>query len=70
MMIQMMIKSITSHEEVMLREEGSNKYCTKNIVAYRYGGEEFAILFLEKNATDAFDVLQNILNEFRKHNFN
>ena len=38
------------------------KYCTKNIVAYRYGGEEFAVLFLENNVTDAFNILQNILN--------
>lgn len=32
MIIQMMIKNITFHEEVMLREEGSNKYCTKYII--------------------------------------
>ena len=28
----MMIKNITFHEEVMGRNEGSNKYCTKNII--------------------------------------
>ena len=45
------------------------KYASQDMIAYRYGGEEFAVLFLDKNMHEAFTVLQKILNEFRKHKF-
>ena len=45
------------------------EYCNDNITAYRYGGEEFAVLLSGVNIIDATDILQNILNKFRTYNF-
>lgn len=46
------------------------KHCKNTGTAFRYGGEEFAILFLKKSTKEVFEILENILKEFRTHNFN
>lgn len=45
------------------------KHCIPNDTAYRYGGEEFAILFFGKDKIEAQDISKRILSEFRKHKF-
>ena len=45
------------------------KHSNKAITSYRYGGEEFTIIFSKKNLPDAVIVTEKILNEFRKHTF-
>lgn len=45
------------------------KHCGQEHGAYRYGGEEFAVLFFGKNATQAKKIAENILEEFRNHTF-
>ena len=37
--------------------------------AFRYGGEEFAVLFPGKKTQDALKIAENILEEFRNHVF-
>ena len=37
---------------------------------YRFGGDEFLILFPETNAQDAYFVLERLKKEFANHNFN
>ena len=45
------------------------KHCTDNIAAYRYGGEEFAMLFSGESAEEVRAVAESILDGFRKHKF-
>lgn len=45
------------------------KHCTLNDTVYRYGGEEFAIIFFEKTTDEVVTILENILHEFRNHTF-
>ena len=45
------------------------KHCGKHGAAYRYGGEEFAVLFVGKSAGDAKKITENILQEFRNYKF-
>ena len=45
------------------------KHCTQNDSAYRYGGEEFAVIFLGKSTDAVCDIMQNILDEFRSYTF-
>lgn len=45
------------------------KYCSSEDSAYRYGGEEFAILFSGKNAAMSQAALEKILADFRGHTF-
>lgn len=44
-------------------------HCTKQDTAFRYGGEEFAVLFLKKDLMAVTGMLQHILEEFRAHRF-
>lgn len=46
-----------------------SRHCGAGVTPYRYGGEEFAILFAEKRADEACDVMQAILSTFRSHTF-
>jgi diguanylate cyclase (GGDEF)-like protein len=47
------------------------KRCTDSITAYRYGGEEFAMIFVGRSGSEATGVLQSALEEFvsRKYPF-
>lgn len=45
------------------------KHCPNTATAYRYGGEEFAVLFLEKKAKDVLNIGEEILKDFRKHTY-
>ena len=45
------------------------KYGGEGSTAFRYGGEEFAIIFKGKNKTAACDIMQNILLKFSSHTF-
>lgn len=44
-------------------------HCGEEDDAYRYGGEEFAIVFAGKDAGQAQQITQNILAQFRSHTF-
>lgn len=44
-------------------------HCTENSTAYRYGGEEFAILLEDQTQDEAASVVQAILDEFKTHTF-
>ncbi len=45
------------------------KHSNKTITSYRYGGEEFTILFSKKKLPDAVIIVEKILTEFKKHTF-
>ncbi|MBO5891833.1 MAG: diguanylate cyclase [Oscillospiraceae bacterium] len=45
------------------------KHCGKNDTAYRYGGEEFAVLFVGKSEKEALKTGKSMLEEFRNHSF-
>ena len=45
------------------------KYGGEGSTAFRYGGEEFAIIFKGKTATTVYDIMQNILLKFSSHTF-
>ncbi len=45
------------------------RHCTEPDMPYRYGGEEFALLFHHKTAEDVTAIMQEILDEFRAHRF-
>ena len=46
------------------------KYCADDKdVAYRYGGEEFAAIFTGKAVGEVSKIMENMLDEFRKHTF-
>ena len=45
------------------------EHCTESESAYRYGGEEFAILFLGKSYEDVIGACENILEKFSSHTF-
>lgn len=44
-------------------------YSGKIGIAYRYGGEEFAIIFPKKSAGEVHDVMQEMLRRLRNHRF-
>ena len=43
--------------------------CTNSDVPFRYGGEEFAILFKQKTKDEAYAVMEKILREFSSIRF-
>lgn len=43
--------------------------CDNCDIAYRYGGEEFAIIFTQKDGAQVDEIMQNILFDLRKHKF-
>lgn len=45
------------------------KHCDEQDVAYRYGGEEFAVIFLGGDIMAARKKLENALGEFKNHVF-
>ena len=45
------------------------KHCGKKDVAYRYGGEEFAVVFRGREEKEACAVVRNMLAEFRACKF-
>ena len=40
------------------------KRCSDKITAYRYGGEEFAVILVGHNKKEAYDIIQSALDEF------
>ena len=44
-------------------------HCNENITAYRYGGEEFAVIIREQTPAAASSEVQAILDEFKTHTF-
>lgn len=46
-----------------------SKHCGEGSTAYRYGGEEFAIIFKGKSETAICDIMQNVLLKFSSHAF-
>lgn len=56
-------------EVLIFLAEILQNHCTKVDTAFRYGGEEFAVLFLKKDLMAVTGMLQHILEEFRAHRF-
>lgn len=46
-----------------------SNYCGEGGTAYRYGGEEFAIIFKGKSEVTVCDIMQNILSKFSGYAF-
>jgi hypothetical protein len=46
-----------------------NKYCKNSDTPYRYGGEEFAIIFNQKGIDEVYDTVKKILAEFSASKF-
>jgi len=45
------------------------KHCSDVDCGYRYGGEEFAIIFQQKDTTEVYSTIKKILDEFSAHKF-
>lgn len=45
------------------------KHCGMEHTAYRYGGEEFAVVFNGKSQADVCSITENVLAEFSSYNF-
>ncbi len=45
------------------------KHCGIKDVAYRYGGEEFAVIFKGKTEAEVCSIMQSVLNTFRTYKF-
>ena len=46
-----------------------SEYCAANETAFRYGGEEFAILFVGKTSNQANSTMKKILQDFRQRKY-
>ena len=57
-------------DDVLIRFAKTLKiYCEENDTAYRYGGEEFAIVFNGKSLNEAKAILEKILEDFSSYKF-
>ena len=57
-------------DDVLIRFAKTLKiYCGENDTAYRYGGEEFAIVFKGKSLDEARSILEKILVDFSNYKF-
>lgn len=57
--------------DVVLRELGRlmNKYVNENVIAGRYGGEEFVFAFSSGNPKDAEDILNSLREDFSRSKY-
>ncbi|MBQ4631313.1 MAG: GGDEF domain-containing protein [Clostridia bacterium] len=46
------------------------EFCTQNDIPFRYGGEEFAIIFYEKTSFQTCMIMKKILSAFREMKYN
>lgn len=59
-----------SGDEVLLFMANTvKKYCVKPDTAYRYGGEEFAVIFRQKNVAQVKTALESMLEDLKNHKF-
>ena len=57
-------------DEVLLHfAKTLHRRCSMTDTAYRYGGEEFAVIFRGKRAGEVYDTVQDILSYFRGYRF-
>lgn len=45
-------------------------YCAKEDYAFRYGGEEFAIVFIGKTSNQINTTMKKVLSDFRQRKYN
>lgn len=56
-------------EVLLFFAKALQRHCDMSDTAYRYGGEEFAIIFREKSIQEVKTVMETMLSYFRKHRF-
>ncbi len=57
-------------DEVLIRlAQSLSRHCSDEDTAYRYGGEEFAVIFPRKSVDEAHAVLSAVLADIRGHRF-
>lgn len=56
-------------EVLLFLADALRRHCDEGDKAYRYGGEEFAILFNDKHVAEACDCVKRLLNCLREYRF-